>query len=68
MNSTDKRNKKQLRYDNAYMEMAEAFSKLSYAERHKVGCVIVSPKGQIISEHYQVVIILVNTQMNMVNL
>ena len=52
MNSTDKRNKKQLRYDNAYMEMAEAFSKLSYAERHKVGCVIVSPKGQIISQGY----------------
>lgn len=43
---------KQHRYDIAYMKMAEAFSKLSYAERAKVGCVIVSPEDQVISQGY----------------
>ena len=44
--------KKQNRYDRAYMKMAQAFAELSYAERAKVGCVIVSPDGQIISQGY----------------
>lgn len=44
--------KKQSRYDRAYMKMAQAFAELSYAERAKVGCVIVSPEGQIISQGY----------------
>ena len=44
--------KKQNRYDKAYMKMAKAFSELSQAVRAKVGCVIVSPEGQIISQGY----------------
>lgn len=44
--------KKQSRYDRAYMKMAQAFAELSYAERAKVGCIIVSPEGQIISQGY----------------
>lgn len=36
------------KYDIAYLEMAEAFSKTSVAERLKVGCVIVRD-GQLIS-------------------
>lgn len=43
---------RQLKYDKIYMEMAKVLSKLSYAERNKVGCIIVSPKGQIISQGY----------------
>lgn len=43
---------KQYRYDRAYMKMAKAFSELSQAVRAKVGCVIVSPEGQIISQGY----------------
>lgn len=35
-------------YDNAYLEMAEAFAKTSVAERLKVGCVIIRD-GQPIS-------------------
>lgn len=46
------RNEKQHRYDKAYMKMAQASAELSYAERAKVGCVIVSPDGQIISQGY----------------
>ena len=46
------RNEKQHRYDKAYMKMSQAFAELSYAERAKVGCVIVSPDGQIISQGY----------------
>lgn len=46
------RSEKQHRYDKAYMKMAQAFAELSYAERSKVGCVIVSPDGQIISQGY----------------
>lgn len=48
---TDKKHK-QLRYDIAYMKMAQEFAELSYAERAKVGCVIVSSEGQIISQGY----------------
>lgn len=36
-------------YDIAYMNMAIAVSRLSYAERAKVGSVLVSPSGQVIS-------------------
>lgn len=43
---------KRMRYDKAYMEMAHAFSKLSFAQRAKVGCIIVSPNGQIVSQGY----------------
>lgn len=39
-------------YDKAYMDMAEVFSKLSQAKRHKVGCLIVSEEGQILSQGY----------------
>lgn len=38
--------------DSAYMAMAEDFGRLSHAVRAKVGCVIVSDKGQIISQGY----------------
>lgn len=43
---------KQHRYDRAYIGMAREFSKLSYAERAKVGCIIVSSKGQVVSQGY----------------
>ena len=36
-------------YDIAYMNMAIAVSQLSYAIKAQVGCVIVSPSGQVIS-------------------
>lgn len=45
-------NEKRHRYDRAYMKMTQAFAELSYAVRAKVGCVIVSPEGQIISQGY----------------
>ena len=51
-NMKEIQDKKQNRYDRAYMKMAQAFAELSYAERAKVGCVIVSPEGQIISQGY----------------
>ena len=38
--------------DRAYMTMADDFGQLSHAVRAKVGCVIVSDKGQIISQGY----------------
>lgn len=40
---------KEQRYDIAYMNMAIAVSRLSYAERAHVGCILVSPSGQVIS-------------------
>lgn len=43
---------RQIIYDKTYMKMAKVLSELSYAERNKVGCIIVSPKGQIISQGY----------------
>ena len=43
---------RQIQLDKVYMEMAKTLSKLSYAERNKVGCIIVSPKGQIISQGF----------------
>lgn len=39
-------------YDVTYMKMAEVLSRLSFATRHKVGCLIVSEDGQIISQGY----------------
>ena len=39
-------------YDIAYMKMAKAISELSYAQRKKVGCIIVSPEGQVISQGF----------------
>lgn len=45
-------NQRNLEYDLVYMSMAECVSKLSYAQRSKVGCVIVTPQGQVISQGY----------------
>lgn len=42
---------KEERLDNAYLDMAEALSNLSYAKRAKVGCLIVK-NGQIVSQGY----------------
>lgn len=39
-------------YDIAYMKMANDISELSYAKRSKVGCIIVSEEGQVISQGY----------------
>lgn len=41
--------KRKLQYDKTYLSIAETVSSLSYGERAKVGCIIVSDKGQIIS-------------------
>ena len=43
---------RKLEYDKTYMRMAEDLAKLSYAERNKVGCLIVSEDGQIVSQGY----------------
>lgn len=43
---------RQLQYDKAYMKMAIAMSELSYAVRNKVGCIIVSKNGQVISQGF----------------
>ena len=39
-------------YDKVYMNMAKELASLSYALRSKVGCIIVSKEGQIISQGY----------------
>ena len=39
-------------YDKTYMRMASELAKLSYATRSKVGCLIVSEDGQIVSQGY----------------
>lgn len=39
-------------YDVAYMKTAKVMSELSYARRKKVGCVIVSAEGQLISQGF----------------
>lgn len=39
-------------YDIAYMKAAKAISELSYAQKKKVGAIIVSAAGQIISEGF----------------
>ena len=45
-------NERQLEYDKAYMKMAKAIGELSYAVRSKVGCIIVSKNGQVISQGF----------------
>ena len=39
-------------YNRAYMDMAYKFANLSQAKRSKVGCLIVSEDGQILSQGY----------------
>ena len=41
---------RQLEYDRTYLRMAKVLSELSYANRNKVGALIVSEKGQIIAQ------------------
>ena len=43
---------RRLQYDKAYMKMAYVMSELSYAIRNKVGCIIVSEEGQVISQGF----------------
>ena len=43
---------RQLQYDKTYMKIAKCISELSYANRNKVGCVIVSADGQLISQGF----------------
>lgn len=43
---------RKIQYDIVYMKMALAISTLSYAIRNKVGCVILSKEGQLISQGY----------------
>ena len=43
---------RKLEYDKAYMRMAFALAQLSHAVRNKVGCLIVSEVGQIVSQGY----------------
>lgn len=46
-------NKKRIyQYDQAYMRMAKCMGDLSYSYRSKVGCIIVSKDGQIISQGF----------------
>ena len=45
-------NKRKLEYDIVYMKVAKAISELSYSKRNKVGCIIVSEDGQIVSQGY----------------
>ena len=46
---TENTNKRELQYDKTYIKIADCVSELSYGKRAKVGCVIVSEGGQIIS-------------------
>ena len=43
---------RKLEYDKTYMRMADALAQLSHAVRSKVGCLIVSEDGQIVSQGY----------------
>ena len=43
---------RQQTYDEIYMKIAKTISELSYANRNKVGCVIVSADGQLISQGF----------------
>lgn len=45
-------NKRKLEYDIVYMKVAKNISELSYSKRSKVGCIIVSEDGQIVSQGY----------------
>lgn len=44
--------KRKLEYDIVYMNVAKDISTLSYAIRNKVGCIIVSEDGQILSQGF----------------
>ena len=44
-------NKKQLKYDTAYIKMAQEWAKLSHCERRKVGALIVKDR-MIISDGF----------------
>jgi len=44
--------KRKLEYDIVYMNVAKNISTLSYAIRNKVGCIIVSEDGQILSQGF----------------
>lgn len=46
------KNKRSIEYDIAYMKMADIFGQLSYAQRNKVGCIILTDEGQIISQGF----------------
>lgn len=46
------KNNRRHKYDQTYMKMAVAVSLLSYANRNKVGCIIVSKDDQIISQGF----------------
>ena len=43
---------RQHEFDVAYMKMAMAMAELSYAQRKKVGCIIVSAEDQVISQGF----------------
>lgn len=43
---------RRLQYHRTYMKMAHIFASLSQAQRSKVGCLIISPNGQILSQGY----------------
>lgn len=43
---------RQFDYDRAYMKMAQAMGSLSWAQRKKVGAIIVSEEDQVISQGY----------------
>ena len=43
---------RRLLFDRTYIKMAETFAELSYAERKKVGAIIVSENDQIISQGF----------------
>ena len=52
ISKNNKNQEKQLLRDKTYMKMAIVLSELSHAIRNKVGCIIVSTDGQIISQGY----------------
>ena len=43
---------RKLEYDKTYMRMADVLAQLSHSKRSKVGCLIVSEDGQIVSQGY----------------
>ena len=49
---TSKNKNRQLQYDQIYMRIAQCIGQLSYSYRSKVGCIIVSKEGQIISQGF----------------
>jgi len=52
LQNADLKNNRRDLYDRVYMQMAIAVSNLSYAVRHKVGAVIVSSDGQVVSQGF----------------